>query len=191
MAEQQAKIPLPKFLKLLTGNNVPVPKAMSVAGKMSVPFSFVTDKHQCSYAGSYKEYNTPSKLAQLTEVKLSAAGVESKDDRKLVMTALRKSGHVPKETPRKKLENNPPMAGPSTPSTVQVVVCCFIIMQTCRSQVFSLRRHQRRRNGNGVTTSTSFCLMVQSMKLLLTEVWSSTKSWTRRFAASNLNTIIV
>lgn len=34
----EAKIPLPRFLKLLTGNNVPVPKAMAVAGKMSVVF---------------------------------------------------------------------------------------------------------------------------------------------------------
>lgn len=80
---------------------------------------------------SYKEYNTPSKLAQLTEVKLSAAGVESKDDRKLVMTALRKASHVPKESPRKKLERVPdegPIAGPSSPptmSTVQVVVCSY------------------------------------------------------------------
>ena len=30
------KLPLPKFLKLFTNNNVPVPKAMAVAGKMSV-----------------------------------------------------------------------------------------------------------------------------------------------------------
>jgi hypothetical protein len=77
---------------------------------------------------SYKEYNTLSKLAQLTEVKLSAAGVESKDDRKLVMTALRKAGCVSKESPRKKIERIPdegPVAGPSSPptmSTVQVVV---------------------------------------------------------------------
>ncbi|KAF8238751.1 hypothetical protein L208DRAFT_1240565 [Tricholoma matsutake] len=96
----EAKIPLPRFLKLLTGNNVPVPKAMAVAGKI------------------YKEYNTPSKLMQLTEVKLSAAGVESKEDRRLVMTALWKAGHVPKELPRKRLEN---ISSPSTPSTVQVV----------------------------------------------------------------------
>ena len=30
------KLPLPKFLKLFTNNNVPVPKAMAIAGKMSV-----------------------------------------------------------------------------------------------------------------------------------------------------------
>lgn len=30
------KIPLPRFLKLLTDNSVPVPKAMAFAGKMLV-----------------------------------------------------------------------------------------------------------------------------------------------------------
>ena len=33
---EDVKLPLPKFLKLFTNNNVPVPKAMAVAGKMSV-----------------------------------------------------------------------------------------------------------------------------------------------------------
>jgi hypothetical protein len=32
------KIPLPSFLKLLTSNNVSTPKAMAVAGKMSLSF---------------------------------------------------------------------------------------------------------------------------------------------------------
>jgi hypothetical protein len=94
-----------------------------------------------SAAHSYMEYNTPAKLAQLTEVKLSAAGVESKDDRKLVMTALRKTSHVPRETPRKKLANisdETPIAGPSspsTPSTVDVLVCCFIVAYISCSQM--------------------------------------------------------
>jgi hypothetical protein len=34
--EDANKIPLPKFLKLLTDHNVPVSAAMSVAGKMYV-----------------------------------------------------------------------------------------------------------------------------------------------------------
>jgi hypothetical protein len=130
----------------------------------------------------------------LTEVTLSAAGVDNKDDRKLVMTALRKAGHVPRETPRKRLESIPgipdevSLAGPSssptlsTPSTVEVVVCRFMIKLQTRD-VSSLSRHPRRRNGNGMTTSMSFCLMVPSMKPQLTEVWSSTKYWTTRFAA--------
>lgn len=41
----------------------------------------------------YKDFNTPAKLAQLTEVKLKALGVDAKEDRKIVMTALRKSGY--------------------------------------------------------------------------------------------------
>jgi hypothetical protein len=98
-------------------------------------------------AYSYKEYNTPAKLAQLTEVKLLAAGVESKEDRKLVMTALRKSGHVSKEPPRKKLErisDETPAsgagAGPSPSpilSTVQLVVCCCIMVEVSRTYIFS------------------------------------------------------
>jgi hypothetical protein len=35
-SDEDVKLPLPKFLKLFTNNNVPVPKAMAFAGKMSV-----------------------------------------------------------------------------------------------------------------------------------------------------------
>ncbi len=38
-AMEDTKIPLLKFLKLLTDNDVPVPAAMSVAGKMYVKVS--------------------------------------------------------------------------------------------------------------------------------------------------------
>lgn len=34
---EDAKIPLPNFLKLLTSNNVSMPKAMAIAGKVFVP----------------------------------------------------------------------------------------------------------------------------------------------------------
>jgi hypothetical protein len=34
--DQESKLSLPKFLKVLTGNGVPVPKAMAFAGKMYV-----------------------------------------------------------------------------------------------------------------------------------------------------------
>jgi len=147
MTEHHVKIPLPRFLKLLTGNNVPVPKAMAVAGKMSVLVSLCHGQTLLSvvHIHRYKEYNTPARLAQLTEVRLSAAGVENKDDRKLVMTALRKAGHIPKEAPRKKLEttaDDAPVAGPSTPSTsgtVQAVVCYINLGQVCRPQFPSLR----------------------------------------------------
>lgn len=34
--DDNLNIPLPNFLKFLTSNNVPVPKAMAIAGKVSV-----------------------------------------------------------------------------------------------------------------------------------------------------------
>ena len=40
-SDHEAKIPLPIFLKLLTANNVPVPKALAVAGKMYVLFYLI------------------------------------------------------------------------------------------------------------------------------------------------------
>ncbi|KAJ3501177.1 hypothetical protein NLJ89_g9458 [Agrocybe chaxingu] len=76
--DDEAKILLPQFLKLLTGNNIPVPKAMAVAGKV------------------YKDYNTPGTLRQLTEAKLTALGIDSQEDRKLVVNALRKAGYTSK-----------------------------------------------------------------------------------------------
>ncbi|KAJ7129582.1 hypothetical protein C8R44DRAFT_82192 [Mycena epipterygia] len=88
---EQAKIPLPKFLKLFTSNNVPMAKAMAVAGKI------------------YKDFNTPAKLSELDEVKLLASGIDDKDSRKMVMTALRKAGYGPKAA-----RSNPSQAGPSS-----------------------------------------------------------------------------
>ncbi|CAA7259836.1 unnamed protein product [Cyclocybe aegerita] len=82
--EDEAKIPLPQFLKLLTSNNIPMPKAMAVAGKV------------------YKEHNTPAALRQLTEAKLTALGIDSQEDRKLVVNALRKAGYTAK-SPRQKV----------------------------------------------------------------------------------------
>ncbi|KAG6857107.1 hypothetical protein H0H87_009668 [Tephrocybe sp. NHM501043] len=98
------KIPLPKFLKVFTGNNVAVPKAMALSAKL------------------YKQFNTPAHLAQLNDIKLVSAGIDSKDDRKAVLSALRKSGYLPTDA-RKKLEKTEegPVAGPSRTSAVQAV----------------------------------------------------------------------
>ncbi|KAK7060563.1 hypothetical protein VNI00_001329 [Paramarasmius palmivorus] len=95
-----SKIPLPKFLQILTSGNVPVQKAMAVSGKI------------------YKQCNTPAQLAELDEVKLSSLGVDDKELRKLVMTALRKAGYVGKATS----QNTNSIAGPSQPlSTVETI----------------------------------------------------------------------
>ncbi|KAG1783256.1 hypothetical protein EV702DRAFT_1176445 [Suillus placidus] len=114
MDPQDRKLTLPAFLKVLTGNNVPVPKAMAVASKV------------------YKESNTTSLLAQLTDVKLKVSGVEDKETRKLVLAAIRKAGYTaqpsgskpkPKSDKSKSLDEQP-VAGPSEPrvaNAVQVV----------------------------------------------------------------------
>ncbi|OCH94137.1 hypothetical protein OBBRIDRAFT_198789 [Obba rivulosa] len=86
----ETKLPLPVFLQMLTSNNVPASKAMAVASKI------------------YKTHSAPSALAQLNELKLSAAGVDDKELRKLVLSAIRKAGYKPthntaaKPRPKKK-----------------------------------------------------------------------------------------
>ncbi|KAJ7665541.1 hypothetical protein B0H17DRAFT_1184561 [Mycena rosella] len=95
---EQAKIPLPKFLKLFTSNNVPMAKAMAIAGKI------------------YKDFNTPAKLSELDEVKLLAAGIDEKDMRKMVTAALHKAGYGSKSA-----RSNANQAGPSTPSRMTAV----------------------------------------------------------------------
>ncbi|KIJ70041.1 hypothetical protein HYDPIDRAFT_171956 [Hydnomerulius pinastri MD-312] len=107
------KLTLPAFLKILTGNNVPIPKAMAVAGKV------------------FKDFNTPALLAQLDDAKLHVLGLEDKDTRKLVLASIRKAGY---SRPRAKAKAKPeaasdvagaPEAGPSGVkplSTVQAVI---------------------------------------------------------------------
>ncbi|KAF5387763.1 hypothetical protein D9615_000477 [Tricholomella constricta] len=114
MAEiQNVKIPLPKFLKLLTDNSVPVQKAMALSAKI------------------YKAYNTPAKLSQLDDAKLLTAGVDNKDDRKIFLAALCESGYLPKDA-RKKLQKaeepsvaSGPSASSSTMNAVQAVTTPF------------------------------------------------------------------
>ncbi|TFK43459.1 hypothetical protein BDQ12DRAFT_731481 [Crucibulum laeve] len=103
------KIPLPSFLKLLTSNNISVPKSMAIS------------------AAIYKEYNTPAKLGQLGDVKLKAAGIDDKDDRKIVLAAIRKAGYAYKRKPLSKKTDSsettpqPTVAGPSTASPMTAV----------------------------------------------------------------------
>ncbi|KAH8105877.1 hypothetical protein BXZ70DRAFT_917193 [Cristinia sonorae] len=72
----ETKLSLPAFLQVLTSSNVTPSKAISVAGKI------------------YKTYNTRAALAQLTDSKLKSAGVTDKDERKLVLAAIKKAGYT-------------------------------------------------------------------------------------------------
>ncbi|KAI3612201.1 hypothetical protein WG66_012156 [Moniliophthora roreri] len=90
------KIPLPNFLKILTSGNVPVSKAMAASMKI------------------YKQYNTPAQLSQLDDLKLISLGLDDKEFRKLVMSALRKAGYVGRPIPQ---NTNSSIVGPSQPMT--------------------------------------------------------------------------
>ncbi|KAF8450590.1 hypothetical protein L210DRAFT_3469664 [Boletus edulis BED1] len=103
------KLTLPDFLKLLTSNNVPMPKAMAVASKV------------------FKEYNTTALLVQLDDAKLQVLGVKDKDLRKLVLAAVRKARDSrPTRKPRSEGDSDAQqVAGPSGskyPSTVQILI---------------------------------------------------------------------
>ncbi|TFY64277.1 hypothetical protein EVG20_g5997 [Dentipellis fragilis] len=75
MAADAQKLCLPAFLQLLTSNKLPMKRAMAIAGKI------------------YKEFNTPERLGQLTDAKLTSLGVADKEDRKLVLSAIGKAGY--------------------------------------------------------------------------------------------------
>jgi hypothetical protein len=106
----------------------------------------------CGYwstISSYKEYNTRATLATLTDVKLKSAGVESQEDRKLVLAALRKAGCGYKSSLRKKVE-----ASPSTePSgSVSETTSSTSSMQPTAVEIL-VRRH-----------SVSVCLLIDSVR---------------------------
>lgn len=64
----------------------------------------------------YKEYNTPAMLGQLSDYKLKVVGIDDKDDRKLVMGAIRKArlkGSLRKQKKESSSTLVSPIAGPS------------------------------------------------------------------------------
>ena len=109
-SDKDLKIPLPKFIQLFTSNGVSMPKAMAVAGKVSVwawhVQSFPTSKSPHNFI-SYAKHNTPATLSQLSDTSLAALGVEGKDSRKLVLSSLQKAGYISKGTSRKALKTTP------------------------------------------------------------------------------------
>ncbi|KAI0081739.1 hypothetical protein K474DRAFT_1635035 [Panus rudis PR-1116 ss-1] len=90
MVSGETKIPLQEFLKALTSNGVPASKAMAAAGKM------------------YKQYNTSATLSFLTDLDLRSVGISEKEDRKLILAALKKAGYKSNLTagPRRPSKSN-------------------------------------------------------------------------------------
>ncbi|KAI0307152.1 hypothetical protein B0F90DRAFT_1807827 [Multifurca ochricompacta] len=76
MAEvKDQKLSIQAFLQVLTSKHLPISRAMTVASKI------------------YKDFNTPTRLGQLTDSKLISLGVLDKEDRRLVLLALNAAGY--------------------------------------------------------------------------------------------------
>jgi len=69
------KLSLQAFLQVLTSKSLPISRAMTVASKI------------------YKEFNTPARLGELTDPKLLSLGISDKEDRRLVLAALKNAGY--------------------------------------------------------------------------------------------------
>lgn len=50
-------------------------------------------KRTDEWSVSYKDFNTPARLGELTDSKLASLGVSDKDDRRLVLSALNAGGY--------------------------------------------------------------------------------------------------
>ncbi|GJJ07609.1 hypothetical protein Clacol_001812 [Clathrus columnatus] len=75
--ESNGKILLPAFLKILTSTGLSMNNAMSTASKMQA---------------LYKTHNTPALLATLTDSRLSDLHISEKEQRRLILSAIKKAG---------------------------------------------------------------------------------------------------
>jgi hypothetical protein len=93
MADNQ-KLSLQTFLQLLASKNLPISRAMTVASKMCCFCPLSENKIAYSRSSfSYKDFNTPARLGELTDSKLLSLGVLDKEDRRLVLSALNATGY--------------------------------------------------------------------------------------------------
>lgn len=133
----------------------------------------------------YKTCNTSAQLSVLSDFKLKTAGVDDKEERKLVMAAIRKGGYISKATTKAAITDTEPVT--STSTAAQILVRPNV--DNSRVKEYDLSRRLRLRNGNGNrrTMQTSFYLMGLPTKQLHTETWNSTRSSTKRLVSSSLN----
>ncbi|TFL05855.1 hypothetical protein BDV98DRAFT_630506 [Pterulicium gracile] len=66
---------LPQYIRVFTNAGVPFAKAMAISSKL------------------YKIYGTPGALKRLSDLQLIQAGFQEKDERKTIMSALKKGGY--------------------------------------------------------------------------------------------------
>ncbi|KAF7301739.1 Glutamine synthetase [Mycena indigotica] len=98
--DDEVKLALPKFLKIFANNGIPMQKAMVLA------------KH------CYKDFALPSKLSEMTDVKLASLGVDDKDLRKQAISALKKGGYIGSTLRQPKAGSSQP---PSTMTAVETL----------------------------------------------------------------------
>lgn len=79
MDSTDRKLTLRAFLKIFTTNDIPVSKAMALASK------------------AYAEFNTPTRLTQLDEARLTVLGVEDRELRRSILAAIRNTGYTKPE----------------------------------------------------------------------------------------------
>ncbi|KAH8830481.1 hypothetical protein DL96DRAFT_1785244 [Flagelloscypha sp. PMI_526] len=80
----QAKLPLPKFLQMLS-TTLPMTKAMALSKIV------------------YKQLDTPAKLVECSDANLVSMGIGSKEDRQNILKAVKKAGYA---APKKKLSGS-------------------------------------------------------------------------------------
>ncbi len=86
------------------------------------------------FLARYKDYNTPSKASELSDVKLSAAGISDKEDRKLVLDAFHKAGYVFRRkavTKKEAIEKNIASGSNSLPSSSAVCLAICVAFGSC------------------------------------------------------------
>jgi len=193
--DDHLKIPLPDYLKFFTSNNVPVPKAIAIAGKVFVlKQTIILNRSWISWStiASYKEYHTRATLATLSDLKLKTVGVESQEDRKLVMAALRKAGYGYQRERRKKVEAPRPIEPsgsvseprPSTSSiqatAVEILVRPHIIPPSPLNDTVRRRRRPSVRENVTLMKQMNFCQTDLQMRLSKLLDWNLMKCSTKR-----------
>jgi hypothetical protein len=170
MADQESKVPLPQFLKIMTNSGVPVARAMSITGKMLETISY--QRTAADSATRYKEYNIPSQLGGLTDSKLAASGLTDKEDRKLVLAAFRKAGYVYKGktvTKKEAIEKNIASSSDAWPSKLEGTTVATTIVGRLDTILTDVTAHSwlslppRNVNASTRATRTNSFLMAPKM----------------------------
>ncbi|KAF8621640.1 hypothetical protein AX15_007658 [Amanita polypyramis BW_CC] len=108
-----------------------------------------------SVAGKiHKDYNTPAQLRELTDVKLTAAGINEKNLRQLVISALRKAGYTLTHVSLKRKSESSDQSSASGASTLPSVTISVKISfgETLDEEVYVIFRFKDEYTSDGIET---------------------------------------